>query len=97
MSFPLIQGHSLLGLGGYLIFGVLAGGIHFHGLWWATRLFGEGGRRTTIIMLMLGRLVLLGGLLIWASLEGAMPLLMMALGVFAARVVVVHRLREAAP
>lgn len=97
MSFPSIQVHSLLGLGGYLIFGALAGGIHFHGLWWTTRLFAEAGRRTATIMLMLGRLILLGGLLTWASLEGAMPLLLMALGVFAARVVVVRRLREATP
>jgi F1F0 ATPase subunit 2 len=93
----MIQGHSLFGLGGYLFFGLLAGGIHFHGLWWTTRLFAEGGRRTATVMLMLGRLILLGGLLAWASLEGAMPLLLMAVGVFAARVMVVRRLREATP
>jgi hypothetical protein len=46
---------------------------------------------------MIGRYALLGGLLTLASLEGALPLLMMALGVLIARSVVVRRVREAAP
>jgi hypothetical protein len=38
-----------------------------------------------------------GGRVTLASLEGALPLLMMALGVLIARSVVVRRVREAAP
>ena len=38
-----------------------------------------------------------GGLLTLASLEGALPLLVMALGVLIARSVVMRRVREAAP
>ena len=46
---------------------------------------------------MIGRFALLGGLLTLASLEGALPLLAMALGVFIARFAVMRRIREAAP
>jgi hypothetical protein len=46
---------------------------------------------------MLGRFVLLGGLLVLASLEGALPLLVMTLGVLAARFAVLRRLLGAAP
>ena len=45
----------------------------------------------TTIALMIGRFVLLGGLLTLASLEGALPLLMMALGMFIARFAVMTR------
>jgi hypothetical protein len=46
---------------------------------------------TTTIALMVGRFALLGGLLTMASLEGALPLLAMALGVLVARFVVMRR------
>ena len=46
---------------------------------------------------MIGRFVLLGGLLALASLEGALPLLMMALGVLIGRAIVMRNTREAAP
>jgi hypothetical protein len=44
---------------------------------------------------MVGRFALLGGLLTVASLQGAMPLLTMALGVFIARFAVTRRARTA--
>ena len=46
---------------------------------------------------MIGRFALLGVLLTLASLEGALPLLVMALGVLIARSVVMRRVREVAP
>ena len=52
---------------------------------------------TTTVALMIGRFALLGGLLTLASLEGALPLLVMALGVLIARSAVMRRVREAAP
>ena len=52
---------------------------------------------TTAIALGLGRFILLGGLLALAALEGALPLLAMALGVLIARPMVMRRVREAAP
>jgi hypothetical protein len=45
---------------------------------------------------MIGRLVLMGGVLTLASLEGALPLLIMALGVLVARFAVMNRVRRAA-
>jgi hypothetical protein len=46
---------------------------------------------------MIGRFVILGVVLTLASLEGALPLLLMALGVLIARSVVVRRIGEVTP
>ena len=46
---------------------------------------------------MIGRFALLAGLLTLASLEGALPLLVMTLGVLVARSAVMRRVREVAP
>ena len=81
----------------HLTAGIVLGFLYFRSLWWNTRRFTGGGRVTTTIALMIGRYVLLGGLLTLVSLEGALPLLMMALGVLIARSVVVRRVGEAAP
>jgi F1F0 ATPase subunit 2 len=77
----------------YLAAGVVIGALYFGGLWWNIRLFAERGRLRTMILAMIGRFILLGGLLTLASLEGAMPLLLLALGVFAGRFVVMSRVR----
>ncbi|MGB7973012.1 MAG: ATP synthase subunit I [Roseiarcus sp.] len=73
------------------------GMVYFRGVWWNARLFASGGRVTAAIALGLGRFILLGGLLALAALEGALPLLAMALGVLVARPLVMRRVREAAP
>jgi len=82
---------GLLGLAAHLAAGIALGLLYFHGLWRNARRLARGGRVTTTIALMIGRFALLGGLLTLASLEGALPLLAMALGVFMARSVVVRR------
>ena len=87
----------LLSLGAHLAAGVMLGVLYFRALWWNTRRFALGGRVTTTIALMIGRLGLLGGVLTLASLEGALPLLVMALGILIARSAVMRRVREAAP
>jgi F1F0 ATPase subunit 2 len=87
----------LLGLAAHLAAGIMLGVLYFRGLWWNVCRFIGGGRATTTIALMIGRFVLLGSLLMFASLEGALPLLMLALGVFIARSAVMRRVREAAP
>jgi F1F0 ATPase subunit 2 len=79
-----------------IIGGIVLGILYFRSLWWITRRFTEGGRATTTIALMIARFALLG-LLTLASLEGALPLLMMALGVLIARPVVMREVREAEP
>ncbi len=81
----------------HLTAGIVLGFFYFRSLWWNTCRFTGGGRVTTTIALMIGRYALLGGLLMLASLEGALPLLMMALGVLIARSVVLRRVREDAP
>ncbi len=75
----------------YLAAGIIAGIVYFKCLAWTVRLFAEGGGATKAIVLMIGRIAVLGGLLALASQQGALPLLMMALGVFIARFVIIRR------
>jgi F1F0 ATPase subunit 2 len=86
-----------LSLAAHLAAGLGLGFFHFGALWRAARLLTGGGRATPAIAVLIGRWVLLGGLLALASLEGAPPLLAMALGVLLARSRVLRRVREAAP
>jgi F1F0 ATPase subunit 2 len=85
----------LLRLSAHLAAGFILGALYFRTLWWNTQRFIQGGRATTTIALMIGRFVLLGGVLALASLEGALPLLVMALGILIARSMVVRRVRVA--
>ncbi len=87
----------VLSLAVHLAAGIGLGVLYFRSLWWNIRLFTLGGRATTAIALIIGRLALLGGLLTLASLEGALPLLGMALGVLVARFAVMRRVWEAMP
>jgi F1F0 ATPase subunit 2 len=76
---------NIFALCAHFVAGIALGAVYFGGLWWNIRLFTEGGRAKTMILVMIGRFVLLASWLALASLEGAMPLLLMALGIFAAR------------
>jgi hypothetical protein len=87
----------LLGLAAHLGVGFGLGLLYFHSLWWSARRAAGRGSLVATIALMIGRFVLLGAVLTLASLEGALPLLTMALGVLAARSAVMNRVREAAP
>ena len=87
----------LLSLLAHLAAGIALGILYFRGLWRNVRRFAAGGRAAATIALMVGRFALLGGLLTLASLEGALPLLVMALGVLIARSAVMRRVRQAAP
>lgn len=83
-------------LGVHLAAGIALGLFYFRAVWWSARLFAQGGRAATMIVLIAGRFVGLGGLLALASLEGALPLLIMALGVLIARSAVMRRRGEIA-
>ena len=85
----------LLRLAAYFAVGIMVGVIYFRTLWWQSRRFAAGGSFVKIGMTMLARFVLLGGLLTLASFEGAMPLMLMALGVLIARAGVMRSVREA--
>lgn len=76
--------------------GLLLGILYFYGVWWNARLFASGGRVGTSILVMLSRIALLVIVLTLASFEGALPLLVMALGVLLGRFIVMRRLRNIA-
>ena len=84
----------LLSLTAHLAAGIMLGVVYFRSLWWNARRVTAGASVATTIAVMIGRFVLLGMLLTLASLEGALPLLLMALGVLIARSVVVRKIRE---
>ncbi len=85
-----------LSLGAHLAAGIALGALYFRAVWWSARLFAQGGRAATLVVLIAGRFAALGGLLALASLEGALPLLIMALGVLIARFAVLRGRREIA-
>jgi F1-F0 ATPase (N-ATPase) AtpR subunit len=87
----------LLRLAAHLGLGFALGILYFRSLWWAARRFTGRGRLVTTIALTIGRFALVGGVLTLASLEGALPLLIMALGMLVARFAVMNRLQEVAP
>ncbi len=80
-------------LAAHLAFGLGLGAFYFAGLWWNARLFADGAPLAAAIGLVIGRFALLAGFLTLASLEGALPLLLMALGVLVARPLVVRRVK----
>ena len=86
-----------LSVAGHLAAGIALGILYFRSLWWTTSRLGAGRRVMPTVALIIGRFMLLGGALALASLEGALALLVMALGVLIARAPVVRGVREAAP
>ncbi len=81
----------------YLAAGIALGLLYFRCLAWNVRVFAEGTGTTKPIVMMIGRIVLLGGLLALASWQGALPLLLMALGIFIARFVVIRHVLAVQP
>ena len=75
----------------WLVVGIVAGLFYFRCLAWNVRQFAAGGSVTMTIVLMAGRMAVLGGLLTLASLRGALPLLITALGILIARFVSIRR------
>ena len=77
--------------------GLLAGLGYFFSLWWSTRRFAQGGGAAGMLLAMLARILLLGGVLALVAIRGGtLPLLLAALGVFAGRALVLRwRGREA--
>src|ERR1700730_13019988 len=86
-------GATLASVGAHLAAGIVAGVFYFRSVWWTARRVSLGGRVRAMLALMSCRLVLIGGLLTLASLEGALPLLVTALGVLIARFAVMRRVR----
>ena len=85
----------LLSLAAHMATGIALGLLYFRCIWWNVRRFTGGGGVLSMIVIAIGRFVLLGGLLALASREGALPLLMLALGVLIARSIVTRHVRKA--
>jgi len=81
----------------WLVVGIAAGAAYFMSIWRSAGQFADGRGIAMTLALAVTRLLLLGGLLMFASFRGAGPLLATALGVVIARFVVMRRLRGAAP
>jgi len=75
--------------------GLALGTAYFVNLRWTSDRLAAGRGVPVTIAIILGRFVLLGGALTLASWQGALPLLLTALGVFIARAVVMRRSRVA--
>jgi F1F0 ATPase subunit 2 len=86
-----------LSLSAHIAVGVALGLFYFGSIRRTVQGFTAGGRVTTVIAIMIVRFAVLGGLLALASLEGALPLLTMALGVFVARFAVMRSAGAIAP
>lgn len=88
----------ILGSIGYLMIGLIVGGVYFTAMWWSAELFASGGRVPLAITLVTGRFALIVTVLgLIATRGGALPLLITALGVVVARFVAVRRIRALAP
>jgi hypothetical protein len=74
----------------WVVPGLVAGGIHFSLLRWNTVMYARSGQAWLAAAVQAARMAGLGGLLAMAALHGALPLLLMALGVLIARPVVMR-------
>lgn len=86
-----------LAAAGGLALGLVAGWLYFRSVWWHARLLSGSRPGAMMLVLLLGRFTILAGLLALASLAGALPLLMTALGVLIARGLVMRRIRMLPP
>jgi hypothetical protein len=83
----------VLQLGFLLVLGILLGLAYFRAVRLSAELFARGRRVALAITLTLGRLLLLGGLLVLIVRQGALPLLAFALGFLVARALAMRRVR----
>jgi hypothetical protein len=83
----------LLGLGLHLMLGGIVGLVYFRAVRLSAELFARGRQAALAIGLTVGRLLLVGGLLVAVAREGALPLLASALGFLLARAFAMRRAR----
>ncbi len=77
----------------FLALGVAAGMLYFASLWWTAQRLATVGLTSRIAALMFCRMALLAFVLFLISRQGAMPLLMTSLGIFAGRFIVLRSAR----
>jgi F1F0 ATPase subunit 2 len=96
--FPDLNGWAMaLSLAGYAFIGLVLGAAYFQTLSWNVSLFISGSRAATSLALLIGRFVLLAGVLTLVSFEGESPLLMTGLGVLLSRSIVMRKVQAATP
>jgi hypothetical protein len=83
----------LVQLGLHFVLGMLVGIVYFLAVRLSADLIAHGRRVALAITLTLGRLLLMGGLLVMVVREGAVPLLAVALGFLVARALALRRVR----
>ncbi len=76
---------------GYLAAGLLLGAAYFRTLRWTSDRLAAGRGARAASAVIVGRFALLGGILAAISMQGALPLLLTALGVFLGRAMVLYR------
>lgn len=86
----------LLHLGLHLVLGSLVGMVYFRAVRLSAELFAQGRHVAVAITLTLGRLLLVGGLLVLIMREGGLPLLAFALGFLIARAIAMRGVRATA-
>ena len=74
--------------------GMGLGWAYFRLVWRSARQFAEAGGLPKLLLASLGRLVLLGSVLMLASRQGALPVLLVAAGLVLARFLALRRARE---
>ena len=79
----------------FLVLGLAAGVLYFASLWWTSQALAVSGLTAGTAALVICRMALLACVLFLVSRQGAMPLLMMALGIFAGRAIVMRSTRVA--
>ena len=90
-----MSSHPAWTLGLYFAAGLMLGTVFFTTLRWTSDRLAAGRPVPATIAVMVVRFVLLGAALALASLDGAMALLLTALGVFVARAAVLRSTRAA--
>ena len=83
----------VLQVGLHLTLGGLTGLVYFWVVRLSADLFAHRRRMALAVALALGRLLLIGGLLILVAREGTLPLLAFALGFLFARALAIHHAR----
>ncbi|WP_171033938.1 N-ATPase subunit AtpR [Lichenicoccus roseus] len=79
----------------YSAAGFVLGLLYFQALIWNADQFASGGATLSAVGLLVGRFGLLACILLLTSLQGALPLLMLTLGLLVGRYVLLRRARLA--
>lgn len=82
----------------FVALGVVTGWVYFNAIWWSATFFTGGNRVALAVALVVGRFALIAAVLATVAIRGgAAPLLATVLGIAAARMVFMRRVRAMTP